>query len=160
MHKRAVSVNCVHATHMLPRQFTTDTKPVVSLLSFNVHHCSCYSCKLYTVEKPVELHMICLCFLAAARCDDFGTPGGMKQVATSYEAGQTVKLECLRPGYSVIGGSSTRSCLVSNSNTYWDDNSQVTCQGMYCSYFAIRLGFPSLEWLQINKSVLCNLAKI
>ena len=30
----------------------------------------------------------------------------------------------------------------------------------YCIYLAIRRGFPSLEWVQIIKSVLCNVAVI
>ena len=46
-------------------------------------------------------------------------------------------------------------------NSSWDIHcSSMFLYEVYCIYSAIRRGFPSLEWVQIIKSVLCNFAVI
>ena len=74
--------------------------------------------------------MICFSFLSASRCDDPGTPGGMRQIVTSYESGQTLEFHCIRPGYTIDGGPATRTCVTSGPDTDWDSDAVLSCKGV------------------------------
>ena len=78
----------------------------------------------------VPAQMTCSFFHPASRCEDPGTPGGMRQIVTSYESGQTLSYQCKRPGFTLDGGPANRMCITTGPVTDWDNGDVVTCIGM------------------------------
>ena len=71
-----------------------------------------------------------LCFIISAQqCSDPGTPGGARQMASSYEIGSKVTFECLQEGYAPSPASSI-VCMYDSvqGQPVWSDTIPV-CKG-------------------------------
>ncbi len=74
-------------------------------------------------------------YISGMMCSDPGTPGGMTQLATSYEIGAKLSYRCTRSGFEPTGPQNyTCQYDAGSGSAVWSDNltsNPPSCQGIH-----------------------------